>query len=201
MRIIEMLRLTGIPDPEGIMDDYPHRLSGGMRQRVIIGLAMLCEPTLLIADEPTTALDVTVQAQILELTKSLLQARGVSMLLVTHDFGVVAEMCDSVVVMYAGQVVEHADAVALFDHPRHPYTEALLASRPQASAAKGELISIPGSIPKPDALPEGCSFAPRCHKVFDKCRAESPPMFEYKGQACRCWLYESGGQGGESYGD
>jgi peptide/nickel transport system ATP-binding protein len=189
-RIIDMLNLVGIPRAEEIIHEYPHQLSGGMRQRVMISLAMLCEPKLLIADEPTTALDVTIQAQILELMKKITAETKMSTVLITHDLGVVAEMCDRVVVMYAGRVVEHADIRTLFNDPKHPYTQGLLDSLPNANDRKKELRSIKGSVPRPDELPIGCTFAPRCTKVFDKCLTERPPLFELENQSCRCWLYQ-----------
>jgi peptide/nickel transport system ATP-binding protein len=189
-KIIEMLQLVGIPRAEQIINEYPHQLSGGMRQRAMISLAMLCEPTLLIADEPTTALDVTIQAQILQLMKEIKEKKQMAMLLITHDLGVVAEMCDRVVVMYAGQVVESSDVRTIFNHAKHPYTQGLLESLPNLNDRKKELRSIPGSVPRPDELPDGCSFAPRCPMVFKKCLKEKPPLFELNKQSCRCWLYE-----------
>jgi peptide/nickel transport system ATP-binding protein len=189
-KIIDMLKLVGIPRAEEIINEYPHQLSGGMRQRIMISLAMLCEPKLLIADEPTTALDVTIQAQILELMKKITDETNMSTVLITHDLGVVAEMCDRVVVMYAGQVVENADIRTLFNEPKHPYTQGLLDSLPTANDRKKELRSIKGSVPRPDELPKGCTFAPRCPKVFDKCLEERPPLFELENQSCRCWLYQ-----------
>ncbi|MFM1650757.1 ABC transporter ATP-binding protein [Brevibacillus sp. B_LB10_24] len=189
-RVIEMLRQVGIPRAEQVIDEYPHQLSGGMRQRAMISLAMLCQPKLLIADEPTTALDVTIQAQILELMKTIKEKHNMSMLLITHDLGVVAEMCDRVAVMYAGQVVESADVRTIFNDARHPYTRGLLASMPNANQRKQELYSIPGSVPRPDELPAGCPFAPRCPQAFSKCLAERPPLIELGCRSCRCWLYE-----------
>ena len=188
-KIIEMLRSVGIPRAEQIIDEYPHQLSGGMRQRAMISLAMLCEPKLLIADEPTTALDVTIQAQILQLMREIKQEKRMSILLITHDLGVVAEMCDRVVVMYAGQVVENADVRTIFNSPKHPYTRGLLASMPNSNERKGELKSIPGSVPRPDELPQGCTFAPRCLEAVEKCWQERPPLLSLSHQSCRCWLY------------
>ena len=188
-KIIEMLRSVGIPRAEQIIDEYPHQLSGGMRQRAMITLAMLCEPKLLIADEPTTALDVTIQAQILQLMRGIKQEKRMSILLITHDLGVVAEMCDRVVVMYAGQVVENADVRTIFNSPKHPYTRGLLASMPNSNERKGELKSIPGSVPRPDELPLGCTFAPRCPEAVEKCWQERPPLLSLTRQSCRCWLY------------
>lgn len=190
-KMIEMLRKVEIPRADEIIDEYPHQLSGGMRQRVMISLAMLCQPKLLIADEPTTALDVTIQAQILELMKQIKQAGHMSMLLITHDLGVVAEMCDRVVVMYAGKVVETAEVRTIFTSPKHPYTRGLLSSLPSLHAPKEEMPSIPGNVPKPDELPPGCSFAPRCSNVFEKCLTQIPPLYRVEQQECRCWLYEN----------
>ena len=187
--IIEMLRSVGIPRAEHIIDEYPHQLSGGMRQRVMISLAMLCQPKLLIADEPTTALDVTIQAQILQLMKEIKSKNSMAMILITHDLGVVAEMCDRVIVMYAGQIVESTDVRTLFYDPQHPYTKGLLASLPRSNERKGELQSIPGSVPRPDDLPRGCAFAPRCQEAVDQCREERPPLFTAAHQSCRCWLF------------
>lgn len=188
-KIIELLRSVGIPRAEQIIDEYPHQLSGGMRQRAMISLAMLCEPKLLIADEPTTALDVTIQAQILQLMRGIKQEKRMSILLITHDLGVVAEMCDRVVVMYAGQVVENADVRTIFNSPKHPYTRGLLASMPNSNERKGELKSIPGSVPRPDELLQGCTFAPRCPQAVEKCWQERPPLLSLPHQSCRCWLY------------
>jgi peptide/nickel transport system ATP-binding protein len=196
-KIITMLNMVGIPRAEYIIDEYPHQLSGGMRQRVMISLAMLCEPKILIADEPTTALDVTIQAQILQLMKELKEKRQMAMMLITHDLGVVAEMCDRVVVMYAGQVVESSDIRTIFNEAKHPYTKGLLSSLPNLNDRKKELHSIPGSVPSPDELPTGCAFAPRCSHVFQKCLEERPPLMKLGKQQCRCWLYEDVGKGDE----
>ncbi|MGG1662141.1 ABC transporter ATP-binding protein [Brevibacillus sp. NRS-1366] len=193
-KIIEMLNLVGIPRADEIIDEYPHQLSGGMRQRVMISLAMLCRPKLLIADEPTTALDVTIQAQIVDLMKTIQLENNMSILLITHDLGVVAEMCHRVVVMYAGKVVESADVRTIFNQPKHPYTRGLLASLPTHHEHKSEMPSIPGNVPRPDELPTGCSFAPRCSSAFDKCLVESPPLYQFGRQECRCWLYENNDQ-------
>ena len=191
-KIIEMLTLVGIPRPEGVYSEYPHQLSGGMRQRVMISLAMLCNPRLLIADEPTTALDVTIQAQILELIKEIRNKQNMSIILITHDLGVVAEMCDEVVIMYAGLIVEQANVKTIFDNPKHPYTQGLLKSRPGTGATerRQELMSIPGSVPRPDELPPGCTFAARCPFVMEKCRTEKPPLYNLGSQLSRCWLHE-----------
>jgi peptide/nickel transport system ATP-binding protein len=171
----ELFKLVGIADPERRIHDYPHQMSGGMRQRVMIAMALACRPALVIADEPTTALDVTIQAQILELLARLRRELGMALLLITHDLGVVAETCDQVVVMYAGHVVEQAAAAALFAGPRHPYTAGLLASRRPKGDGR-HLQEIPGLVPRLDQLPPGCRFADRCPRVQDRCRREAPPL-------------------------
>ncbi|XVQ06358.1 ABC transporter ATP-binding protein [Spirillospora sp. CA-255316] len=173
-RAIELLDLVGIPNAGRRARDYPHAFSGGMRQRVMIAAALACEPALVIADEPTTALDVTVQAQILELLRSMRREFGMSVLFVTHDLGVVADIADQVVVMYAGQVVETAPVDDLFDRPRHPYTEGLLASLPQLGAVDGRLPSIPGQVPAPGSVPSGCRFRGRCPYAVEACAAPVP---------------------------
>ncbi|MBI3062408.1 MAG: ABC transporter ATP-binding protein [Deltaproteobacteria bacterium] len=181
-KTIEMLRLVKIADPEQRIDDYPHQLSGGMRQRVMIAMALSCNPSLLIADEPTTALDVTIQAQILELMKELQQKLGMSLLLITHDLGVVAEQADEVAIMYAGKVVERAKAKEIFDRPLHPYTVGLLNSLPGAgNHKKKRLDAIPGMVPSPLELPGGCRFRDRCPKAAGIC-AEAEPPLEEKGK-------------------
>ncbi len=187
---IDLLRLVGIPDPETRVDDYPHQLSGGMRQRVMIAMALICHPQILIADEPTTALDVTIQAQILDLLGRLRHELNMAVLLITHDLGVVAGSADRVVVMYAGQVVETAATRALFATPQHPYTEGLLASIPRLDQPRERLRSIPGSVPPATAWPAGCRFHPRCPYAWDKCRTEEPPLLETgaAGHTARCWL-------------
>ena len=189
-RAIDMLRLVGIPDPETRVDDYPHQLSGGMRQRVVIAMALVCRPQILIADEPTTALDVTIQAQILELLRDLRQRLGMGVVLITHDLGVVAETCDRVVVMYAGQVVETATTKQLFAGPQHPYTEGLMASIPRLDRPAERLYSIPGNVPAATHWPTGCRFHPRCPHAWDKCRQEEPPLLDTDtpGHTARCWL-------------
>ncbi len=184
---LEILKKVGI-DREGILDQYPHQLSGGMRQRVMIAMAMVLEPKLLIADEPTTALDVTIQAQILDLMRSLNKEFGTSILLITHDLGVVAEMCDRVVVMYAGQVVEETDCQSLFANPSHPYTRGLLNSIPSLEANYDRLYSIPGQVPNPFEWPTGCRFAARCDLAEEKCMQLAPTLqlvdeYHYS----RCW--------------
>jgi len=189
-RAIEMLRLVGIPDPETRVDDYPHQLSGGMRQRVVIAMALVCRPQILIADEPTTALDVTIQAQILELLERLQAELGMAVMLITHDLGVVAGTADRVVVMYAGQVVETATTKQLFAGPRHPYTEGLMASIPRLDRPAERLYSIPGNVPAATHWPTGCRFHPRCPHAWDKCRREEPPLLDTgtPGHTARCWL-------------
>ncbi len=197
---IDMFRRVGIPSPEDRVDAYPHQLSGGMRQRVMIAMALACKPDLLIADEPTTALDVTIQAQILELLRSLQRELGMSILLITHDLGVVAETCDEVVVMYAGRIVERAPTEALFAAPRHPYTAGLLRSVPSyGEAAPGErtrLQEIRGMVPALSELPPGCKFADRCPAVAERCRAEEPPLVALGASRVRCHFpLEVPGQG------
>ncbi len=191
-RSIEMLKLVGIPSPEQRVHQYPHELSGGMRQRVIIAMALACDPELLIADEPTTALDVTIQAQILELMKDLQTRLGMSIIMITHDLGVVAETCDYVAVMYCGQVVEYASVDELFRNPRHPYTVGLLNSLPRHDIdLDGEELSvIKGSVPSPTDMPIGCRFAPRCPFASDTCVERNPDLEEdEKGNQIRCWIY------------
>jgi oligopeptide/dipeptide ABC transporter ATP-binding protein len=176
-RAVEVLELVGIPRPDRTVRSYPHEISGGMRQRVMIAMAIACEPKLLIADEPTTALDVTVQAQVLDVLRSMRDALGMAILFITHDLGVVAELCDRVAVMYAGQIVENADVEALFAEPRHPYTGGLLRSRPGVEVAYEELRPIPGAPPAPGEITTGCRFAPRCPHVIDRCVASDVQMF------------------------
>ena len=185
----DILSQVGIPDPQRVLKNYPHQLSGGMRQRVMIAMAMSCEPDLLIADEPTTALDVTIQAQILELMKKIQQDKGMSILLITHDLGVVAEMCSRVIVMYAGKIVEEAPVEILFANPTHPYTQGLIASVPKLGSGVKVLPSIPGSVPDLSAMPKGCRFAPRCKYATEKCHQEQPELLSVgEKQKCRCWL-------------
>ena len=191
-RATALLEEVGIPDPVRRLDDYPHQLSGGMRQRVMIAIALAAEPELLIADEPTTALDVTVQAQILELLDGLRSRRGMSVLLITHDLGVVAGRADHVAVIYAGQIVESAPTDRLFAAPAHPYTQGLFASIPKLEGQRGRLTPIQGVVPPPDAWPDGCRFAPRCAFRFEK--SEEPPPLLPVGPAhlARCWLHAEG---------
>ena len=190
----DMLRRTGVPRVEHMMKEYPFQLSGGQRQRVMIAMALVCGPKILIADEPTTALDVTIQAQILDLMNGLKKAIGTSILFITHDLGVVAEVCDEVVVMYCGRVVEKGDVAELFAHPSHPYTIGLLNSIPKLGEAVEELEAIPGNVPNPKYMPKGCKFAPRCSRAFAKCHEEDPGFYEVgNGHVSRCWLCEKGG--------
>ncbi len=192
-RAVEMLQLVGIPQAARVAREYPHQLSGGMRQRVMIAMAMACKPELLIADEPSTALDVTIQAQILDLMRDLKRDQGTAILLITHDLGVVAEMCEFVIVMYGGKVVEQADVRTIFRSPRHPYTVGLMESRPSINRDSERLTPIPGMVPSPLKLPQGCYFHPRCSRAFDRCRVEAPPLFEVApGHLSRCWLCEGG---------
>jgi peptide/nickel transport system ATP-binding protein len=194
-RVIELLRMVGIPEPEERANAYPHELSGGMAQRVMIAMALACVPELLIADEPTTALDVTIQAQILDLMRNLRSQMETAIILITHDLGVVAEMCDRVNVMYAGRIVEEADIIELFEHPKHPYTEALIGSTPVLGETDKELTTIPGSVPNLINLPPGCKFAPRCRARIENeleiCTEEEPALKEVEANHwVRCWLYE-----------
>ena len=176
-RSVEMLDLVRIPEARGRIRMYPHEFSGGMRQRVMIAMALLCQPSLLIADEPTTALDVTVQAQILELLEDLHKEIEAAIVMITHDLGVVAGLCDHVLVMYAGRIAEYGDIDDIFYRPQHPYTLGLLASSPRLDeASRSELKTIPGQPPNLQRLPSGCAFAPRCEFVLDRCRAELPPL-------------------------
>ena len=185
---VEMLRTVRIPAPERRVDDFPHRMSGGMRQRVMIAMALLCKPALLIADEPTTALDVTIQAQVLALMRGLGRETGTSIVLITHDLGVVAQMADRVAVMYAGQVVEQAPVEALFRMPQHPYTVGLMGAIPSVAAPRARLAAIEGMVPAATAMPAGCRFASRCPFADAHCRAEAPPLREVEpGHASRCW--------------
>jgi peptide/nickel transport system ATP-binding protein len=193
-RALELLRMVGIPDPERRLKAYPHEMSGGMAQRVMIAMALACEPELLIADEPTTALDVTIQAQILDLMRNLREQTGTAIILITHDLGVVAEMCDRVAVMYAGEIVEQADVTTLFRRPSHPYTRGLIASIPLVGDVRDELSVIPGNVPNLIDLPRGCRFAPRCASrvaednamAFDVHPGLHPLV---AGHEVRCWLY------------
>ncbi|RSK26465.1 ABC transporter ATP-binding protein [Bacillus sp. HMF5848] len=191
---IKMLETVGFSRAAELINDYPHRLSGGMRQRVMIAMAMSCNPKLLIADEPTTALDVTIQAQILELMKDLSKKFDTSILLITHDLGVVSEIAERIVVMYCGQVVEEGSVDDIFDNPMHPYTEGLIGSIPSLDGEITRLQSIEGNVPSPDNLPKGCRFAPRCSKAFDRCWQEIPTLKEMHGaRSVRCFLHDEEG--------
>jgi oligopeptide/dipeptide ABC transporter ATP-binding protein len=188
-KAVEMLRLVGIPAPEQRADEYPHQLSGGMRQRVVIAMALVMNPALIIADEPTTALDVTIQAQILELLADLTKRLGTSILLITHDLGVVAENCSRVVVMYAGEVVEEATTTELFARAHHPYTEGLLGAMPRVGGHAERLATIPGTVPPPTDWPTGCRFRDRCSYAWERCEVEHPPLYQIGGaHASRCHL-------------
>ena len=190
-RAIDLLRKVGIPSPEKRIDDYPHQMSGGMRQRVMIAMALACNPKLLIADEPTTALDVTIQAQILDLLRRLRDETGMAVLLITHDLGVVSETADRVVVMYCGQLVEEAEVRTLFDHPLHPYTLGLLKSIPRLEDDDAKrLYMIKGTVPNPLEMPPGCHFSDRCDSCMDICRTKVPDLVDVDGHKVRCFLYE-----------
>lgn len=194
-RAVQLLSMVGIPEPESRVNAYPHEMSGGMAQRVMIAMALACVPELLIADEPTTALDVTIQAQILDLMRNLRSKMDTAIILITHDLGVVAEMCDRVVVMYAGRVVEEAPVVELFESPKHPYTAALIGSTPVLGQAEKELVTIPGSVPNLIELPQGCKFAPRCmarvEHELTRCTEEEPELKTVApNRMVRCWLHE-----------
>ena len=191
-RAVDLLRKVGIPSPEARINDYPHQMSGGMRQRVMIAMALACKPKLLIADEPTTALDVTIQAQILDLLRRLRDDTGMAVLLITHDLGVVSETADRVVVMYCGQVVEEAEVRTLFDHPMHPYTLGLLKSIPRLEDDDSKrLYMIKGMVPNPLEMPPGCHFSDRCDSCMDICRTKVPELVDVDGHKVRCFLYES----------
>ena len=191
---IEALRMVNVPMPEKRVDCYPYELSGGLRQRVMIAMAMICNPKLLLADEPTTALDVTIEAQILHLMKQLQEKRGTAILLITHNLGVVAEICDYVYVMYAGKIVEQADVFTLFREPLHPYTSGLIRSIPKVHEQEGggqRLYTIKGMVPNLLHMPEGCAFCPRCEHATERCRLEKPELYDRgDGHRVRCFLYE-----------
>ena len=190
----QLLDEVGIPDPDHRLDAYPHQLSGGLRQRVMIAIALAGRPDLLIADEPTTALDVTVQAQILELVDQLRRAHGMAVLLITHDLGIVAGRADRVAVMYAGQIIEMAETASLFRQPSHPYTRGLLRALPRIDHPPGRLTPIPGGVPTPSAWPAGCRFHPRCPEALDRCQGEAPPEADAGlRHLARCWLHAERG--------
>ena len=190
-RALQLLELCGIPDPEQRMKEYPHQLSGGMRQRVMIAIALACDPELLIADEPTTALDVTIQAQILQLMKDLKKDRDMSIIMITHDLGIVYDFCDRVVVVYTGEVVESAPVKALFEEPLHPYTEGLIGALPRLGRPTERLEAIEGMVPDAGEMPQGCHFHPRCKYATDRCRREHPPLTTLPdGRQVRCFRGE-----------
>lgn len=190
-RTLELLKLVGISEPDIRVKQYPHELSGGMRQRTMIAMALACNPNLLIADEPTTALDVTIEAQILDLLRDLKEKLNMSIMLITHDIGVAAEMADRVVVMYAGKIMEEGNVFDIFDHPQHPYTIGLLNSIPGMEGERGgKLKSIKGSIPSINQIPKGCRFHPRCSFATDQCRQEEPKLSEINGRNLACWNYK-----------
>lgn len=192
-RAIELITLVGIPRPEKIYESYPHELSGGMRQRIMIAIALSCDPKLLIADEPTTALDVTIQAQILDLMREVKEKMNTSIMLITHDLGVVAEMADYVVVMYAGKVIEEASVYELFKAPKHPYTQGLLKAKPVINQKQERLYSIPGQVPNPIELGENCHFHDRCEFCMNICCEKEPPLrIDANGHKVACWLFEEG---------
>lgn len=190
---IEMMKLVGLRRAEELMKEYPHQLSGGMRQRVMIAMALACNPKLVIADEPTTALDVTIQAQIMKLMQDLNKKFNSAVLLITHDLGVVAEICERVIVMYSGQIVEEAPVIEIFKNPSHPYTRGLIQSVPDMRQKKETLYSIPGAVPKPGSIKVGCRFAPRCEFAQKRCFAENPPIYDVSdNHKARCFLLEKG---------
>jgi peptide/nickel transport system ATP-binding protein len=189
---VKIMQLVGLPRAEELLNEYPHQLSGGMRQRVMIAMAMACDPKVLIADEPTTALDVTIQAQILKLMNQLNKEMNTAVILITHDLGVVAETCERLIVMYSGKVVEEGTVEEIFKDPKHPYTKGLIQSVPDMRFKKQKLYSIPGSVPKPGSIKHGCRFAARCEYAFDRCVSETPELYETgPGHTSRCFLYDS----------
>jgi len=189
-RAITLLRDTGIPAPEQRLDHYPHQFSGGMRQRVVIALALAAEPKLIVADEPTTALDVSIQAQIIALLKNVCHQHGAAVMLITHDMGVIAETCDRVAVMYAGRLAEIGPVHEVINHPAHPYTEGLMAAIPDMTQDREYLNQIDGAMPRLNAIPTGCAFNPRCPKVLGKCRVERPDLMHAGASRAACWLHE-----------
>ena len=197
-RVLELLTAVGITDPEKAMNSYPHELSGGMRQRVMIAMAMSSDPKILIADEPTTALDVTIQAQILDLIRDLNQEMNTSVVFITHDLGVVSELCDTVIVMYNGHIVEKAPTADIFREPLHPYTQGLLSAIPRITKERKPLSTIEGMVPNPVERIKGCRFWPRCPKACDRCRKEEPPVFSVgEDRQVRCWLYAQADNGSQ----
>ena len=192
-RAIDLLKDTGIPAAEQRIDHYPHQFSGGMRQRVVIALALAAEPKLIVADEPTTALDVSIQAQIISLLKNICKNRGAAVMLITHDMGVIAETCDRVAVMYAGRIVEIGPVHEVINHPAHPYTAGLMASIPDITQDREYLNQIDGAMPRLNAIPTGCAFNPRCPKVFDRCKTERPVLVNAGATRAACWLIDEPG--------
>jgi peptide/nickel transport system ATP-binding protein len=193
-KAIHIMKEVGLPRAEQLMSEYPHQLSGGMRQRIVIAMALTCDPKLIIADEPTTALDVTIQAQILELMKKINKERNTAIMLITHDLGVVAEVCDRVIVMYSGKVVEKGNVSEIFSNPQHPYTKGLLHSIPQLDVKKDILYSIKGTVPKPGTVKEGCAFYKRCDQAISNCHILSPNLVETSvSHSVRCWLFDEEG--------
>ena len=188
---IRMMEAVGIANPAVRAYEYPHQMSGGMRQRVMIAMALACQPQILIADEPTTALDVTIQAQILDLIRDLNQSMNTSVVFITHDLGVVSELCDTVMVMYNGRMVEKASSEDIFEKPLHPYTQGLLSAIPRITKERAPLSTIEGMVPNPTEYIEGCRFCPRCPKATERCRQQEPPVFEYGARQVRCWLCET----------
>ncbi|MBS7806192.1 ABC transporter ATP-binding protein [Variovorax sp. PCZ-1] len=189
-RAIDLLKSTGIPAAEERIEHYPHQFSGGMRQRVVIALALAAEPKLIVADEPTTALDVSIQAQIISLLKTICKERGAAVMLITHDMGVIAETCDRVAVLYAGRVAEIGPVHEVINHPAHPYTAGLMASIPDMSEDRENLAQIDGAMPRLNAIPQGCAFNPRCTKTFDRCKVDRPELMNAGATRAACWLAE-----------
>ncbi|MBK7062106.1 MAG: ABC transporter ATP-binding protein [Rubrivivax sp.] len=194
-RAIDLLRQTGIPAPEARIAQYPHQFSGGMRQRVVIALALAAEPRLVVADEPTTALDVSIQAQIIALLRRLARDKGAAVMLITHDMGVIAETCDRVAVMYAGRIVEIGPVQEVIHNPQHPYTAGLMGSIPAMDEDRARLLQIDGAMPRLTAIPSGCAFNPRCPRVFDRCRAERPELLPATATLAACWLHAAMAEG------
>jgi oligopeptide/dipeptide ABC transporter, ATP-binding protein, C-terminal domain len=200
-RALELLKLTGIPAPEQRFHEYPHQMSGGMRQRIMIAMALACNPKLLIADEPTTALDVTIQAQILELLKELKKTQNMGIIMITHDLGIVSEMCDRVIVMYTGQVVEQGPIRDIMERPLHPYTQGLIAAIPQIGEMKEKLQNIEGMVPSLNDMPEGCSFHPRCPHAMEVCKKKYPELISVEeGRQVRCFRCMAQGEGDVIHG-
>jgi peptide/nickel transport system ATP-binding protein len=191
-RAIQLLKDTGIPAAEQRIDHYPHQFSGGMRQRVVIALALAAEPQLIVADEPTTALDVSIQAQIISLLKNICKQRGAAVMLITHDMGVIAETCDRVAVMYAGRIAEIGPVHEVINHPAHPYTRGLMSCIPDMSEDREQLHQIDGAMPRLNAIPSGCAFNPRCERVFDRCHRDRPELMPAGATQAACWLHAGG---------